>query len=355
MNNQVKAFSHSAYTLRGVILLAVLALLASACRASAQRPGATDAPSASAGPAGAETQALTELDFPLGPGEFNLGDPLVGLADLSSYTATLTQTFDGIVSGEAEQWTDTYVMMRDNAGGISQLTITAAGDATDSAFYAEVGQNAYAITGEGGCLAEAVSSEVSSIKRADPAGRLFVLLGAEEAGQEEINGVPALHYTFDELALGKAGLEDSTGEIWVAADGGFILRYTLTTIGGANAFGEGIEGTLTWDYALTDINSTVLPALPEGCQLNVPVMADAADVLHTGYWLAYTTASSLADAAAFYQAQLPGFGWTLLTGPLAGDGSTFMEFTQGEQTIGVMIIIVETGTQVNIVLYDSEE
>lgn len=112
---------------------------------------------------------------------------------------------------------------------------------------------------------------------------------------------------------------------------------------------------MTWKYALTDVNTTLLPALPEGCQLNAPLLADASNVLHTPYWLAYSTTTTIADAAAFYVEQLPSFGWTLLTGPLVGEASTFMEFTQSDQTIGVSISAGETGTDVNVVLYGSEE
>lgn len=109
---------------------------------------------------------------------------------------------------------------------------------------------------------------------------------------------------------------------------------------------------MTWDYVLSDINTTVLPALPEGCQLNAPLLADATDVLHTPYWLAFSTATAIPDAVAFYQEQLPSFGWTLLTGPLVGEASTFMEFTQGDQTIGVSISASEEATEVNVVLYN---
>src|SRR5690348_6872619 len=50
------------------------------------------------------TQTLT-----FGPGPFTLGDPRVGLADLASYTATLTITFEGTVKGQAAKWARLYV------------------------------------------------------------------------------------------------------------------------------------------------------------------------------------------------------------------------------------------------------
>jgi len=338
------------FQLRKLMYLGFMLFIVSACQASV--PTSASLTNVS----GTEQVQSEEFELEIGPGTFFLANPYVGLADLSSYTATLTRTFEGSMSGEAQQWSESYVMLRDNEAASSQLSYSTTGDmATDPVLFAEVGQNAYAKSGAEACAADSIDPEISSIERTDPAGLLSVLLGADEAGQEDVNGVAADHFTFDERALGKVDLEKSNGEIWVAADGGYILKYTLTTTGGDTAFGEGVEGTMTWDYALTEINATVLPALPDGCQLNAPLLADATDVLHTPYWLAYGTATAVSDAAGFYQEQLPGFGWTLLTGPFVGEASTFMEFTLGDQTIGVSISAGETGTAVNVVLYTSGE
>ncbi len=331
-----------------LIVLGLVILFVSACQTNGQ-PSSASSDSV-------DTEQGEPVELTLGSGTLHLADPWVGLEDLSSYTATLIRSFEGSVSGEPQQWTETYVVKRDNEAAASQMTVDATGDnPPDQIFVAEIGENTYAKSGGGDCVAESINSEISSIERIDPAALLSGLLGADEAGQEEMVGVAANHYTFDERALGKADLEDSDGEIWVAAESGYILKYVLTTTGGSNAFGEGIEGTLTWDYALTEINTTVLPALPEGCQLNAPLLADATNVLHTPYWLAYSTLTSIPDAAAFYQEQLTSFGWTLSSGPVSAEENTFMEFAQGDQTIGVFISVGETGTDVNIVLYDAAE
>jgi hypothetical protein len=330
------------------VLVGLIIFIASACQATGQTPAT------SSEDLGTEEIVGQDIELVLGPGTFFLDDPRVGLADLSGYTATLTRSFEGSVSGESQQWSETYVLLRDNGSAASQLSYSISGDiAADPVFFAEVGQNSYEKSGAAACSASEIDSEISSIERIDPAGLLSVLLGAEEGSQEEVNGVLANHYTFDERALGKADLEDSSGEILVATDGGYILKYTLTTAGADAAFGEGIEGTMTWNYALTEINTTVLPSLPEGCQLNAPLLADATNVLHTPYWLAYSTSTSIADATAFYQNQLPSIGWTPSSGPFSTEENTFMEFAQGDQTIGVFISVGETGTDVNIVLYDA--
>jgi hypothetical protein len=324
-------------------VLLCLGSLVSACQQSGLQTGSSPE---------ATQPTLPPSELELGPGNFNLTDPSINLNELSSYTATFTESFEGTANGETQNWTDSYVLQRSNENGTSQLTVSTS---DETLFYAEEGQSAYAINGGNNCEANIIDSLGSSIERIDPAGMLSVLMGAEEAGPEEIAGVETYHFTFDERALGKADMEDSSGEIWVAVDGGFVVRYTLTTTGGDTAFGEGVQGTLTQDYSLTQINSTVLPPLPEGCQLNVPVMLDATDILHTGYWLAFNTSANLADVSSYYSEQLPSFGWTLSSGPLTGEQNTFAEYTQGEQTIGVSISAGENGTDVNVVLYSSSE
>ncbi len=50
-------------------------------------------------------------------------------------------------------------------------------------------------------------------------------------------------------AFGQFCLAQSTGEMWVASDGGYIVKYLVTTKGDANYFGEGIDGTLRlWSW-----------------------------------------------------------------------------------------------------------
>ena len=39
----------------------------------------------------------------------------------------------------------------------------------------------------------------------------------------------------------------SSGGLWMATDGNYLVQLKLVTTGGADYFGEGVEGTLTWD------------------------------------------------------------------------------------------------------------
>ncbi|HEX7567851.1 MAG TPA: hypothetical protein VF355_04735, partial [Anaerolineaceae bacterium] len=114
---------------------------------------------------------------------------------------------------------------------------------------------------------------------------------------------------------------------------------------------EGIEGTLTWDYELTGVNQPVAFSLPTDCpagMVNAPQLPDASNVQNVPGLLTYDTASSSADAAAFYQKQIPPLGWTLLSDPVLNDTTALLDFTQGDQTMTVIITAGDAGTKVLI-------
>jgi hypothetical protein len=275
-----------------------------------------------------------------GSGAFSMQTTDAGLAGLPSYTATLTLAFDGTRAGQPSTWSKTYVMLDMTTPAARQLTIQKSGDVADPAqvFMAELNGAAYEKNAQDACTAGVIPTDQPLAQPFEPAGLLGGVVGAVAAGSEAINGVPADHYTFDEHALGQAGLATSTGEMWVASDGGYILKYVLTTKGNGNYFGEGVEGTLQWDYELTGVGQPVTITLPDDCPagiLNVPQLPDASNVTNLPGVLRFDTATSLADIAAFYQAQIPTLGWAPGNDPTFTDTSMIEDFTQGTVTLTV--------------------
>jgi hypothetical protein len=212
-------------------------------------------------PAGSQPDNVTiQKDVVYGSGPFNLPDPKAGLSDLSSYKATLTLSFEGTRNGQSEKWSETYLMLTQKEPAARQLTIRRTGDLTDlnPVFMADTGGTAYEHIGENVCSATPIESGKSLGDRMEPASFLNYVIGADEAGSETVNEIAADHYTFDQHALGQQDLTESTGEMWIASEAGYILKYVLTTKGKADYFGEGIEGTLSFDYELMDINQPVV-------------------------------------------------------------------------------------------------
>jgi hypothetical protein len=296
-----------------------------------------------------------EADVVFGSGAFNFPDTKAGLADLSSYKATLMLSFDGTHDGQAERWSKTYVMLNTQEPAARQLIIEKTGDliSLDPVFMAEVDGAAYEKRGENACNANVIDQENSQIERLAPDAFLNFVIGADEAGSETVNDTAANHYTFDERAFGQLGLAKSTGEIWVASEGGYIVKYLVTTQGTADYFGEGIEGTLSWDYELTDVNQAVTFALPADCPaglIDAPLLPDASNVLNMPSILEYETSSNVTDAAAFYQEQIPILGWELLGEPTISDTTVVLTYTQGDQKMTIIITTDASVTTITILL-----
>jgi len=300
-----------------------------------------------------------DADVVFGSGPFNFPEPKAGLTDLSSYKATFVLSFNGTRAGQPSQWSKTYIMLSNREPANRQLTIEKTGDLSnlDAIFLADVGQATYEVRGENTCNANIIKEGNPLTQQLEPAGLLNFVIGAEETGAETVNNVAADHYTFDERAFGQLGLAKSTGEMWIASEGGYLVKYMVTTEGDADYFGEGVEGTLTGDYELTDVNQPVTFALPDDCpagMVDVPLLPDASNILNMPSVLAYDTASSLADIAAFYQSEIPNLGWEPTGEPTITDTTLLLDFTQGDQTMAI-VVTTNNGTTVNVMLGKAQQ
>ena len=349
-----------------ILVVIIILLISSACTTTARiSPGATQETticytdrfpggiSRNFHPNGSPISVEGDLNF--GTGTFNFPDTRAGLADLSSYTATLTISFDGTEAGQPKKWSKSYLMLSQLEPAVRKLTIEKSGDNPDPnpVFMAEVDGAVYEQRGTNACFANVIEEGNSLTERFEPAGFLNGVIGADVAGTEMVNDTAANHYSFDERVFGQTDVAQSKGELWVASDGGYIVRYLLTTNGGADYFGEGIEGTITWDYELTNINQPVTVTLPEDCPpglVNAPLLPDAANVLNMPGILTYETSTSLPDIAAFYQKEVPTMGWVLEGEPTITDTTILLDYLQGEETLSVIVTNNENGAKVHVML-----
>jgi hypothetical protein len=324
------------------------------------------------------------MDVVLGPGSFDLPDTLAGLDGLSTYKATLTVSFDGTKDGQPHQWSSTYEALYTKEPLARKVTIQQTGDTSEEepelpALIASKDGAAYEIGKDGSCTASVFDSQNPLMGLLDPAGLLTVVFGAEEVGQETVNGAAAAHYTFDERALMQNGRNKSTGEMWVASEGGYIVRYLVITEGNADYFGGDMEGTLTRDYQLTDVNQLLTLELPADCPpglVNAPLLSDASNVVNLPGLLTYDTGTGVLEARAFYERELSKLGWQTpayrlpegisqedydrmlqemqqLQGfvqptPSPDPSEAFLVFQQGDQLLYVLITLETTGTHVTI-------
>lgn len=183
----------------------------------------------------------------------------------------------------------------------------------------------------------------------------ILILGADEAGSATVNQIAARHYTFDARALALNDGRAYTGELWVAADGGYLVKYNLSSKGGPDIYGDGVEGTMTWEYNLTDVNQPATIGVPKGCppgQLDVPEMPGAETVVKSVGLLSFDMPSAtIDDVLAYYKDKLTANGWAAERAPLIEPGQMgSASFTKGDLEISVIVWISDGKTSVSLSL-----
>lgn len=352
-------------TVRWWVAAAVLGGVVAGCSgsttpksATADTSGGASATTSGTNGTGARTPTgsapTTGSNAQIGSGDFILADPRVGLDALTSYRGTLTVSFDGTAAGKQVQWSSTTVLTRISEPASALLTIERTGDtdAADPDLVAEAAGSAFQRDASGSCASSDLDPEASLLDRMEPAAQLAGVVGGESIGGKDLDGTPASGYRFDQRAVGQDGAATTTGEMWVAVDGGYIIAYTMSATAGAELFGEGVEGTMSWEYSLTDVNASVTVDIPPECGaalLNAPLPADATNVVRFDSGIRFDTSSSPADVVAFYKQQSTAVGWVAEGEPSSDDKRGVVEFTQGEALITIVVLAGDAGSNVLIV------
>lgn len=249
-----------------------------------------------------------------GPGDFDLADPAIGLDGLHGCHQYLQTTFEGKIAGEQRysKMTLNRDVVDDPLTQLSWMEI----DDRPVQFFGSIGSvNYQQPSPEQACTIFSVDdSNPQPAAAAYPMASLPPVFGAESANEEEVNGIAAKHYTFDERAIGFAGMAVAQGEIWVASSGGYILRYTLRLDAPEGILGPDVKGVQTWFYELSEINLGTA-GLPENCQqlqenATMPVMDGARVILQQPGYLVYQVTGEMDAAIAFYQQQAEALGWS---------------------------------------------
>jgi hypothetical protein len=168
-------------------------------------------------------------------------------------------------------------------------------------------------------------------------------------GQEMVAGQAGKHYLIDGGMLGR--FSEASGDIVVAEEGGYVLRYDFTGRAVDTGFTEGQAGVMTWHYAITSLEPDVTLDVPPECTPPYPIMPDAAQLVWLGELLSYTSPSSRAEAVAFYEAALPGEGWQKSAPVEEGDETTTLSYSREGKVLVISISDgADGGAEVNLAL-----
>ncbi len=172
-----------------------------------------------------------------------------------------------------------------------------------------------------------------------------LVLGELQEQSVDMNGVITDHYLVTGVNMVNSTLTDVIADVWIAQDGGYIVRFA----GRANGTGYSeidnlnINGVVSWDYGMTDVNNIGNIPLPEVCQLatvgginEIPVPENAYDVSQIGSMKSFTSPDASSLLADFYRSEMPVNGYSL-SDETAYDDFYVLTYTKAEETIVVMI------------------
>jgi hypothetical protein len=190
-------------------------------------------------------------------------------------------------------------------------------------------------------------------------------------GEETINGVETLHYTYDETSMeaeNMVGIESMVGHIFLAKNGGYLVRSIVDIVGNSKYMAdmavEGVQsGTTHIEMNLQDVNENVEVLVPAACEgqdaaadVEWPMLDDASEVSAIAGILSYTTETSGNDAMDFYNDAMVELGYTLdEESSFVAEGNGLLTFVHTDGT-NVSITIaedVETGLTTVTVLGDA--
>jgi hypothetical protein len=290
-----------------------------------------------------------------------LADPLIGLADLKSYHASFHQDITGTVDGKPFE-RHTHIELT-RASGQSDFLHEFQGTDEPSFYFRAIGtgQAAYRLYSPDETCQGSVG-EVYPEEKLEPAELLVPVVKTSKVGAETINQIPAIHYRFDQNGLPLTDPKPSvTGEIWLAEQGGYLVKYLLNAAMPANPTGKGEEAAQTWSYELSQVNSADAVSLPRGCMpvpVDIPVMADAKNISRISGRMEYETASSAAQVVDFYYQKLPSLGWTAKGEQPVGELKlpAGLAFSKGDLLLSVNIDTADAGgLDVAVVIYNPKE
>jgi hypothetical protein len=287
--------------------------------------------------------------------DLNVGSVSGGLNQLKSYKSKLTAHFLGT---DAEgQSIDKLTVMEEEfvreppAQHIFGSTTESIGTqpATTTHFdMVIVNQTMYLTqpddSGAQACMALSSDAMTSTVQALSPTTWWSSISGGKYLNSETVNGLKAKHYALKQDAFAQADLSTGQGEVWVAADGGWVIKLTFEGTGtdpfsdGADATGE--TGTSTFQWDVTGINTSLSIVAPTGCEgaaTDIPMMADAKDKTSNPVMISYTSASALVDVVAFYKAEMPKAGWQASGTPQDVPGYAILTYTKDTRTATVTV------------------
>lgn len=189
---------------------------------------------------------------------------------------------------------------------------------------------------------------------------------------QDVNGISCWHYTFNEKDIPadeKMIFEKASGEVWVARDGEYPVKFTIQATTAAKPDAKPAEGeffnsgNFSMEYELTDVNQKFEIVVPEealnaGASLGgggstesaFPMVDDAKVEFSMEGMVSYKSQKSVEEVVQFYREQLPPLGWTQdTTMEMVDETGALLMFKQDAKTLTLSISVEEGQLTVSLI------
>ncbi|MFN4294582.1 MAG: hypothetical protein ACK4JD_10665 [Thermoflexales bacterium] len=171
---------------------------------------------------------------------------------------------------------------------------------------------------------------------------------------DRVNGILADQYALDAKALFTSGIKSASGNVWVARDGGYVVKLTFQATADGSMMSREMpsanqgdrrkltEGKLTLEYVVLGVNKEKPIKLPPGCTPPKPVAADiplpksAANAFTQNGMTVFQSEEKVEALIAFYKKEMPAKGWKAGETQIVGD-VTLMDFTKNNRRVTISI------------------
>jgi len=335
-------------------LLVPFALLVSLMLACGPLGAVKETPSPTEEPTGGEEATATEAPSggeagTEGEEEIELSSVTSGLQSLDSYRANFKMAVTDTAGGGTEEWA--YEMDMEVVRDPFAQHMVIQGVAAEGVFEMfQIGDQRFISLGEGQCISTSAEGEAMDAEMFEPGDVIGGLSNARRVRpDQDVNGIRCRHYKFNETALVWRGFTKAEGEVWVAVEGEYVVKYTLQAEGKDPASGK--EGHLDWVYEIRDVNEPITIEPPAGCaatESEYPIMPDATDMTTMQNMVMYTSASSLDDVLAFYKEQMPANGWSETGDSFTSEGTAMQSYTK--EGVTVSLTLTEQDGKVSVLI-----
>lgn len=170
--------------------------------------------------------------------------------------------------------------------------------------------------------------------------------GIEKVGEDIIAGLNSDHMSSQHEVLGE--WNNAHVDIWLSQPERITLLYEFNVEGEDPLFDAGF-GRLSGNFLIKEVGEQVIDPIT-GCELALPVPESAARIVSYPGLIAFDSEDKAQKIVAFYQAELPAYGWQEAAPIEIGDDAVIMSYQRGEERIEINIEIVSGGVKVEILL-----